>query len=88
MLKFSFKQQVFAGFAISVLLVLLVGVLSYKSIHQLESDSTMVEHTQKVIKTSDNLLQMVIDAETGMRGYVATNDKVYLEPYIGYLQTD
>jgi CheY-like chemotaxis protein/CHASE3 domain sensor protein len=81
MLKFSFKQQVFAGFAISVLLVLLVGVLSYKSIHQLESDSTMVEHTQKVIKTSDNLLQMVIDAETGMRGYVATNDKVYLDPY-------
>ncbi len=81
MLRFSFKQQVFAGFAISVLLVLLVGVLSYKSIHQLESDSTMVEHTQKVIKTSTNLLQMMIDAETGMRGYVATNDKVYLDPY-------
>jgi CheY-like chemotaxis protein/CHASE3 domain sensor protein len=81
MLKFSFKQQVFAGFAISVLLVLIVGILSYKSIHQLESDSSMVEHTQKVIKTSTDLLQLMIDAETGMRGYVATDNEVFLDPY-------
>jgi CheY-like chemotaxis protein/signal transduction histidine kinase/CHASE3 domain sensor protein len=81
MLRFSFKQQVFAGFAISIFLVLIVGVLSYKSIRQLENDSSMVDHTQKVIKTSTNLLQLMIDAETGMRGYVATNEKVFLDPY-------
>eukprot|EP01037_Dinobryon_pediforme_P010203 gene10203-10273_t len=72
---------VFAGFAVSVLLVLSVGILSYKSIHQLESDSNMVDHTQKVIKTSTNLLQLMIDAETGMRGFVATNNKTFLDPY-------
>src|ERR1700761_5802717 len=81
MLKFSFKQQVFTGFAISIVLVLIVGILSYNSITQLESDSNMVEHTQKVIKTSNNLLQLMIDAETGMRGYVATNRTVFLDPY-------
>jgi CheY-like chemotaxis protein/signal transduction histidine kinase/CHASE3 domain sensor protein len=64
-----------------VLLVLIVGVLSYKSISQLESDSLMVDHTQKVIKTSTNLMQGLVDAETGMRGYVATHNKVFLEPY-------
>src|ERR1700761_1532123 len=81
MLKFSFKQQVFTGFAISIVLVLIVGILSYSSITQLESDSNMVEHTQKVIKTSTNLLQLMIDAETGMRGYVATDKPVFLDPY-------
>ncbi|MCO5949452.1 response regulator [Mucilaginibacter flavidus] len=81
MLKFSFRQQVFAGFAISVFLVLLVGVLSYKSINKLESDSGSVEHTQKVINTSTNLLQLLTDAETGMRGYVATVKPPFLEPY-------
>src|ERR1700712_1242523 len=81
MLKLSFRQQVFAGFAVSVFLVLIVGILSYKSIHQLENDSTAVDHTQKVIKTSTNLLQLMIDAETGMRGNVATNNKVFLDPY-------
>ena len=81
MLKLSFRQQVFAGFAVSVILVLIVGILSYKSIRQLESDSSAVEHTQKVIKTSTNLLQLMIDAETGMRGNIATNDVVFLDPY-------
>ena len=81
MLKFSFRQQVMAGFAVSILLVFIVGILSYTSIHQLENDSDMVDHTQKVIKTSSNLLQLMIDAETGMRGYGATNKPVFLDPY-------
>ena len=81
MLKLSFRQQVFAGFAVSVLLVLLVGVLSYKSISELENDSALVDHTQKVIKTSTNLLQLMIDAETGVRGYVATGEDAFLDPY-------
>jgi len=85
MLKFSFRQQVFAGFAVSVFLVLLVGLLSYRSINQLEGDSAKVEHTQKVIQTTTSLLQLIIDAETGMRGFVATNKTPMLDPYYGAL---
>ncbi|HEY8928124.1 MAG TPA: response regulator [Mucilaginibacter sp.] len=81
MLRLSFRQQVFSGFAISVFLVLVVGILSYKSINRLESDSGMVEHTQKVINISGNLLQQLIDAETGMRGFVATNKLPMLDTY-------
>ncbi|MFD2147220.1 CHASE3 domain-containing protein [Mucilaginibacter antarcticus] len=81
MFKFSFRNQVLAGFSVSILLVLLVGILSYNSITQLDEDTAMVEHTQKVIKTSTNLLQQLIDAETGMRGYCATGKKVLLDPY-------
>jgi CheY-like chemotaxis protein/CHASE3 domain sensor protein len=81
MLKLSFRNQVLAGFAVSIVLVFIVGILSVKSINQLESDTGLVEHTQKVIKTSTNLLQLMIDAETGMRGYGATNNKAFLDPY-------
>jgi CheY-like chemotaxis protein/CHASE3 domain sensor protein len=81
MLKMSFRQQVLTGFAVSVVLVLAVGILSFKSISQLESDSEQVDHTQKVIKTSTNLIQMLIDAETGVRGYAATGNVVFLDPY-------
>ncbi|HTE02238.1 MAG TPA: response regulator [Mucilaginibacter sp.] len=81
MLNLSFRQQVFVGFAISVILVFMVGLLSYRSIQQSKTDAALVAHTQKVIKTSDNLLQMMLDAETGMRGYAATNNKAILEPY-------
>lgn len=81
MLKLSFRQQVFAGFAASVLLVLLVGILSYNSINQLENDSDLVDHTQKVIGTTADLLQELIDAETGVRGFSATGEDVFLQPY-------
>jgi CheY-like chemotaxis protein/CHASE3 domain sensor protein len=81
MLKLSFRSQVLAGFATSIVLVLFVGILSFKSIRQLEDDTVLVDHTQKVIKTTNNLLQLLIDGETGMRGYGATNNKVFLDPY-------
>ncbi|MES2063327.1 MAG: response regulator [Bacteroidota bacterium] len=81
MFKLNFRNQVLAGFAVSIVLVLVVGVLSFKSIKQLEGDTVWVDHTQKVIKTTNNLLQYLIDGETGMRGYGATNNKQFLDPY-------
>ncbi|SEN79711.1 Signal transduction histidine kinase [Mucilaginibacter gossypiicola] len=81
MLKFSFRQQVLAGFVVSIILVFIVGVLSYTSIRQFEDDNVWVDHTQNVIRSSNNLLQHLIDAETGMRGYGATNKKTFLDPY-------
>src|SRR5215469_3437203 len=81
MFKLSFRLQVLIGFALSVILVLVVGILSSRNITQLENDTDAVDHTQKVIKSSTNLLQLMIDAETGMRGFVATNDPIYLERY-------
>lgn len=81
MFKLNFRNQVLAGFAVSILLVLIVGILSFKSIKQLEDDTVWVDHTQKVIKTTNNLLQYLIDSETGMRGYGATANKQFLDPY-------
>jgi CheY-like chemotaxis protein/signal transduction histidine kinase/CHASE3 domain sensor protein len=81
MFKLSFRNQVLTGFGFSILLVFIVGILSYSSINQLESDTEMVEHTQRVIKRSNALLQGLVDAETGMRGYGATAKKEFLQPY-------
>jgi len=81
MIKLSFRTQVLSGFITSIILVLVVGVLSYRSINTFRQDTDYVDHTQQVIKTSGNLLQSMIDAETGMRGYVATEKPAFLDPY-------
>ena len=81
MFKLSFRNQVLAGFAVSILLVFVVGYLSFSSINQLEDDTVLVDHTQKVIRTANNLLQQLVDAETGMRGYAASGRAVFLDPY-------
>ncbi len=85
MSNLSFRQQVFAGFAVSAVLVFIVGLLSYRSINQSRSDAQLVDHTQRVIHTSDDLLQQLIDAETGMRGYAAAGKKALLDPYYAAL---
>jgi CheY-like chemotaxis protein/CHASE3 domain sensor protein len=81
MIKLSFRQQVFTGFGLSIFLVLFVGLFSYKSIKQLQENQTEMEYSQKLINTSDHVLQLLIDAETGMRGFVATDKPVFLDPY-------
>ncbi|OCX53702.1 hypothetical protein BEL04_05250 [Mucilaginibacter sp. PPCGB 2223] len=81
MLKLSFRQQVLTGFGVSIILVFIVAILSYRSIQQLEEDNKWVNHTQQVIDHSTDLLQYLIDAETAMRGYCATGKPAFLEPY-------
>ncbi|QJD97984.1 response regulator [Mucilaginibacter robiniae] len=81
MFRFSFRQQVLIGFGVSIILVFIVGLLSFYSIRKLQDNQTEVEHSQQVVNTSHNILQYLIDAETGMRGYVATNKVRFLDPY-------
>ncbi|WP_183572799.1 response regulator [Mucilaginibacter sp. X5P1] len=81
MLKLSFRNQVLTGFAVSIVLVFLVAIFSYVSITQLEQDQAKVEHSEQLIHISRDVLQNLIDAETGMRGFVATDRPVFLDPY-------
>ncbi|WP_158826266.1 response regulator [Mucilaginibacter lacusdianchii] len=81
MFRLSFRNQVLLGFAISIVLVFVVGILSYRSINQLQNNQEDVEHSQQIISTSRDILQNLTDAETGMRGYVATNKDKFLDPY-------
>lgn len=40
-----------------------------------------VVHTQNVLRTSDQLLNSLLNAETGIRGYGLTEDQKFLAPY-------
>ena len=46
-----------------------------------------LDHTQKARATVNRLLQGMLDAETGLRGYLLTGDDRYLEPYEGAIAT-
>ena len=81
MLKLSFRNQVLTGFAVSIILVFLVAVFSFRSITQLEKDQAKVEQSEVLIHTSRDILQNLIDAETGMRGFVAMDKPAFLDPY-------
>jgi CheY-like chemotaxis protein/CHASE3 domain sensor protein/putative methionine-R-sulfoxide reductase with GAF domain len=81
MFKLSFQQQLFVGFTLSLLIVLSVNYFSYTSIKALTSNAKLVSHTQEVISSGKEVLTLMLNAETGQRGYLITGEQRYLTPY-------
>jgi len=81
MFKLTFKQEVLAGFAISLLFVLLSAVTSYLSVKQLNEDSKWQNHTYEVISQIKSIETQVLNSESSLRGFVLSQDRKYLDPY-------
>ncbi|HMD30457.1 MAG TPA: CHASE3 domain-containing protein [Candidatus Acidoferrales bacterium] len=81
----TFGRKIAAGFAVSFVLLVGIGGVSYSSISALMRTSYRVAHTHEVLEHTSTLLSYVKDEETGQRGYVITGDEAYLEPYQGGL---
>jgi CheY-like chemotaxis protein/CHASE3 domain sensor protein len=81
MFKISFQKQLVLGFTLSLFIVISINYLSYDSIRNLTKNADLVNHTQQVLNSSQEVLTMVLNAETGQRGYIATGNELYLGPY-------
>lgn len=81
MFKYTFKQQVVLGFTLSLLFVLISAITSYFSIQSMNNDSKWESHTYEVIDNAQNLEVNLLNAETGLRGYILTQRSKYLDPY-------
>ncbi|MDO7744603.1 MAG: CHASE3 domain-containing protein, partial [Pedobacter sp.] len=81
MFKLTFKQQVLAGFTISLIFVLVSAITSYKSVDSMNEDSAWENHTYEVIDVAQELEVVLLNAETGLRGFILTQRSNYMEPY-------
>ncbi|CAN5238465.1 hypothetical protein BH23BAC2_BH23BAC2_17350 [soil metagenome] len=64
-------------------LLVVIAIISYNKIRQFNKSVDLVMDTQVV---KDNIIELrsnVKDAESGQRGYLITNDSVFLQPTIG-----
>jgi PAS domain S-box-containing protein len=74
-------QKSIAWIAVAALLASGVIGLSLWSFWQIEAVAEMRAHTKTVIKSAEDFLSDLKDAETGERGYVLTGNTAFLEPY-------
>lgn len=81
MRRLSFKNWILLGISVSLFLVFAVGYSSYKSLEQVKTDEAWVDHTEEVITKCETIIKLLIDAETGERGFLITNKEEYLSPY-------
>lgn len=79
----AFKRNLIIGYGISLLLLIVSAVASYVSIQNLLSSAQQVEHTNEVQNKVEGVLSILVNAETGQRGYLLTGDEVFLAPYNG-----
>lgn len=68
----------FAFIAITLLVIL---VMFYVNTKNIKSASDSIEHTQKVLRISDNILLNVLNIETGSRGFLLSKNDLYIEPF-------
>jgi signal transduction histidine kinase/DNA-binding response OmpR family regulator/CHASE3 domain sensor protein len=79
----KFKRNLFIGYAISLLLLIVSSVASYISIKNLLITQKEINHTNLVIQKLEDVVSILKDAETGQRGYLLSNDQQFLDPYNG-----
>ncbi len=63
-----------------LLLSLLIGIFLYQLGSVLRTNDR-VEHSNVTIAQASTILKLLVDMETGLRGYLLTNDDQFLEPY-------
>jgi len=80
-MSWSVGVKIAAGFALSVLVLCLIGVTSYLGAQRLIEAHRWVNRTHQVLEKLDQVLSLMTDAETGQRGYIITGDTAYLAPY-------
>jgi len=69
--------------AVPAVLVLLVGAIAYIQARNVVADGEKVDRSHAIIETSQALLTRAVDAETGQRAYLLTDEKTFLQPYRG-----
>lgn len=62
-------------------LTIFLALVSVWQVNQLTQQSSRVDHADRVIGESRRFLEILIDEETGVRGYVASSEKLFLERY-------
>ncbi|MET0595125.1 MAG: methyl-accepting chemotaxis protein [Polyangiaceae bacterium] len=74
-------RRIAIGFAIPLLLLVLIGWTVYRNTLSLVSDAQWVNHTHTVIERVESLYAQLKEGDTGYRGYIITGDDTFLIPF-------
>ena len=78
----SISKKIIAGFSLPILLMTIVSSFVYNSTNSLVDTAQWVQHTQKVISKGHLLEKLIVDMETGERGFLITGKDEFLQPFV------
>lgn len=77
----TFSKKLAVGFALSFALLLVIGTIAYRGLRSLEDSSLDVADATMVVERLESLIALINEGETGQRGYIITDDPLFLEPF-------
>ncbi len=76
----SFLRKIFLG---ALFILICISAFTYRHTFALSDSTASVIHSQQVHLELEQMMSYLKDAETGQRGYILTQNPVYLQPYNG-----
>ena len=77
----KFRTKLFSGFGSILGLMVAIAIMVYLTMASLIETSDWVKHTHKTIGNGKTLEKLLVDMETGARGFLISGAEEYLEPY-------
>ncbi len=81
------RYKILIGNGAAIISLLLFAVMVYSNTTSLLTTSKWVTHTEKAISKSHQLMEDLLNLETGERGFLITGNQKFLEPYKKSLDT-
>src|ERR1700749_1480207 len=77
-----FRQfSTIGGFTLLVLLLIVNASITGRRLNVLVENQGWVDHSRQVLAEMEEAQALLLDAETGQRGFLLTGEPSYLEPY-------
>jgi CHASE3 domain sensor protein len=75
------ELRLLSGFILTLGIFLVLGIYTYRNNKSQLQTSYKVAHSSEVLLSAEALLNALVDAETGQRGFVISGKAEYLKPY-------
>ena len=79
--SWTLGKRIAAGFALSFVLLAIIGAVAYRSIITLSQASYSVARSHVVLESLVNVVNLLQDAESAGRGYIITGDESFIAPH-------
>src|SRR4051794_30792994 len=83
MKRSRFRTLMVSVLAGPIILLFILALTFFLLIRWLNREAAWVDHTDQVIAAAERTQGLLVDMETGVRGYLLTRNESFLEPYRG-----
>ena len=79
--KTPLQKKIIAIFGVLFIAISIFTARLYTEIKDLQTSSKWLTHTYDVIAEARHLIKLMVDQETGLRGYLIVGKESFLEPF-------